>query len=80
MIFQCAKLLLAIGPASISREVREEGEFRRRHRWRPLNEEIAGWDAIREGEQLQPLVAAARHVKEVASSLTQLYNFILMVN
>ncbi len=39
----------------------------------------AKWRTIKEGERLQPLVAAARSVRAVASSLTLPYNFYLRI-
>ena len=35
----------------------------------------AEWTAVQEGERLQPLVAAARSVRAVASSLTLPFHF-----
>ncbi len=40
----------------------------------------AEWTAVQEGERLQPLVAAARHVTAVASSLNLAYNFNIRMN
>ena len=68
MHFQCAKLLLTVCPVSIFPEV----ESQLRHRYPPGSAELT---AVQEGERLQPLVAAARSVRAVASSLTLLYNF-----
>jgi hypothetical protein len=68
-------MLLAVCPATIFPEVIHQ----LRHRYRRIfaAEELT---ALQDGEQLQPLVAAARHVRAVASSLTRLYDFILMIN
>ncbi len=65
IFFQCAKLLLAACPVTIFPEV-YRGQYRHYHRY--SEESIA----LREGARLQPLVATARLVRAVASSLTRL--------
>ncbi len=65
--FQCAKLLLAIGPATIFPEVRRQRQDVYRSR---LGYLLTGeFTALEEGARLRPLVAATRHVRAVASSL-----------
>ncbi len=65
--FQCAKLLLTVCPAAMFPEV--EGLLCHGY---PRGS--AEWTAVQEGERLQPLVAAARSVRAVASSLIIPYN------
>jgi hypothetical protein len=73
MHFQCAKLLLTVCPATMFTEVKRR--LRRRY---PCG--LAEWTVVQEGERLQPLVAAARSVRAVASSLTLPYNFNIRIN
>ncbi len=65
-IFQCAKLLLTVCPATMFHEVR--GKL---YHGYPIGS--AERTALQEGDRLQPLVAAARQVREVASSLILRY-------
>jgi len=59
IFYQCAKLLLAVSPATIP-----EDDF-----WQYLPRDSAKLIALREGARLQPLVATARLVRAIAFSL-----------